>query len=625
MATLGQAYVEVHADTRPFAKELKKEITSILKKLDVNVSAEGVKIGASLGKGVSAGLSKETDRSLLTWRERFVGWARRTGSEGGDAFEKAFRRMATGNFILFRVIGNLGERLISLSKSLVKVFGLVFDVAKAFGTLTKASLELAFEGIKFLVGATTDFSKVTSSVVAATINVGGALAALAASAPTAAAGIIAATVAAVALVSVLTALAAVLVVVAAPFAALLGFATAVPAALSVILAIVLPLVLALHDLGDALKLVFEQDPKKLADGLKKLSPTMRELVMNLRTVAPILKDIRDTVQRTFFGPIFMALAPAIKSIAPILRAGLEKASLAMGVFVANALSLLQDPAFQRFVQELFPTVARMIETLSFPLIHLMQALATATTAALPTLELLIGKLAGFIDDFATWIETTVADGRFQKFLDDAIAAATDIWNLIKALIGLFGQLFAQTEDGGRRFLEKITEAINKFTAWLKSPDGRAALQQAVVLALAFAEAFSIALSTIKVIVTQLSRAVSLATALLKALGVINEEGVTRTGTSLAHTNLPGYSGGGVVPYNQVAMVHQGEPILDPANSDARNRGILADAGMLDLLNQPSVVNVYIAGDKLYEHIDYRISSNNQSNARSMAHGPRGGR
>lgn len=625
MATLGQAYAEIHADTRPFAKELNKQIKEHLRKLDAVMGKEGVTVGVTLGKGIGKGLDQETDKSLLSWKQRFISWAREVGESGGKEFKRSFDRLATGNFILFRVIGRLGQRLGNLFTTVARVGRETFRFAGALLQANKAMISLGVEGIKSLLGFTNDFTKSLASAQQAGTQLAGAIASLAASASSGAIGLAAMAAAAVLLVGVLAALAAILIVAAAPFAQLLNFALLIPAALSVILAIIAPLVIGLHDLGDALKLVFETDPKKFADGFAKLSPIMKQLTMVLRTFVPLFKSIQQVVQENFLGPIIMVLGPFLRTIGPRLRNGLSAAAAAMGIFVADVLRLLQNPAFTRFIDELFPSVARMIETLSPALMRLLTALATMVVAALPTVELLVGKLAAFIEKFATWIENTVADGRFQQFLDDAIASAQSIWELIKALIGLFAEMFAQTDEGGRKFLEKITKAVNEFTKWLRSPDGKQALADAVVLALAFAEAFRIALAIIRVIVSVLSNAIRKAGILLELVGLINGTQASIRARQGGLQTAPQYQGGGVVPHDQIAMVHKGEPILDPANTAAKNRGILADAGMLDILSQPSVTNVYLGNEKLAEFVDYRVAQSNRTNAKSMAYGPRGGR
>lgn len=620
MATLGEAFIEVHADTRPFARELKREVDAILKKIDATIGTEGARIGESLGRGLRDGLNDSVPDIGGSFGRRFLTQMRRIGRDAADEFEKSFRRLATSNFIFFRVIGRMAQRIGSLFTTLRRVGGELFNVGRALLKANAAMISLGFEGVKSLLGFSNDLSRSLASAQQAGAQLAGAVTSLAASAASGAIGLAAMAAAAVLLTSVLAALTAILVVALAPFAALLNFALLIPAALAVVLGVVAPLVIALHGLGDALELVFERDPKKFAEGFAKLSPVMRDLTTSLRTLLPLFTAIQRTVQRGFLGPILSTLAPTLKNIGPALTKGLGTAAMAMGVFVAQAIHLLNTPAFTRFINDLFPAVARIVDTMGPPTLHLLTALATLATATLPTVERLVGRLGGFIDRFATWLETIVADGRFQQFLDSAILSLDAIWGLIKALILLFAEMFAQTEEGGRKFLEKITLAVNEFTRWLKSPEGKKALQDAVVLALAFAEAFRIALAFIRVIVTQLSKAFRTALEVLRLIGLIESRDTQASIRGRMPANT--FSGGGVVGYDQIAMVHKGEPILDPANSADRNRSILAEAGMLDLLSQPTVTNVYVGGVKFAEYVDYRIATANRSTAKSVTYGAR---
>lgn len=620
MATLGEAFIEVHADTRPFARELNAEIKAILKKVDAQVTIEGRKIGASLGDGIGQGLKKTGDDAALSFGQRLRLRMREIGSQAADEFEASFRRLATSNFILFRVLGNLAQRLGSFFVTLKRVGGEVFNVGKALLKANGAMLQLGFQGIKTLLGFGSNLGDALSSAQQAGSQLAGALGSLATSAASGAVGLAAMAAAAVLLTSVLAALTAVLVVALAPFATLLNFALLIPGALSVVLGIIAPLVIALHGLGDVMDLVFEKDPKKFAEGFKELPPVMQQLTMSLRRLVPLFNEIQNTVQRKFLGPILSILEPTLKRIGPSLSRGLGTAAQAMGVFVAQAINLLNTPAFTKFIDELFPSIARMIDTLGPPVLSLLTSLAIVATASLPTIELLITKLGGFIETFAKWLADSVADGSFQRFLDTALASLDSIWNLVVALILLFAEMFTQTDEGGRKFLDKITKAINEFTKWLKSPEGKRALQDAVILALAFAEAFRIALGFIRIIVTELSKAFRIALAVLDLIGIIDNKDTTGSIRNRQPANS--FSGGGVVGYDQIAMVHKGEPILDPANSAERNRSILAEAGMLDLLSRGDTIIVNVGGQKFAEYVDYRISQANRSQATSVKYGAR---
>lgn len=57
---LGKAYIEVHADTKPFARELGRELNRIIKATEAEVKVKSKILGGGIGKGVAAGLKKET-------------------------------------------------------------------------------------------------------------------------------------------------------------------------------------------------------------------------------------------------------------------------------------------------------------------------------------------------------------------------------------------------------------------------------------------------------------------------------------------------------------------------------------------------------------------------------------
>lgn len=614
MTTLGEAFIEVHADTRPFAKELNAEVSKIVAGLAKLIKPDSIKAGAGISEGIAEGVTRNSSKvkdslgkvgdSVDTEAKR---WAK--------ALKEPFERLAKGNFILTRIFGQMVTRAGALTGRLLRLGKTVVGLTANLAEFATMSGVLVAEGFKNMIGVGGDVSRALTGIGSSGARVGASLAALGAELA-AFAPIALALVAVVGLlIAAFAALAAIIIVAAAPFAMLLNFALALPAALSVLLAIIGPLILAFSDLSDAMELVFEKDPKKFADGLKGLNSPMAALVKTLRSFAPALKQVKDSVQTAFFDPIIKQLGPTLRALLPVILGGFTQIAGAVGGLIANIMKFMQDPAFVSFLAELTGAVADAIVAFGPAMVAILQALAAASQAALPLVLTLIEKFGGFLIEFGKWLEGAISDGRFQKFLDDAIASAKSIWNLIKALIGLFSEMFAQTDEGGRRFLDKITQAVNKFTAWLKSPEGKKALENAVALANAFADAFAIALESVKTTLWVINRIMDairwirnnpIGSALSGAAGIISDQ----------------FSGGGVVPRDEIALVHKGEPILDPANSVSQNRSILAEAGMLDVLEGATVVNVYLGTERLEERIDYRIGRNNRANATALKSGPR---
>jgi hypothetical protein len=620
---IGEAYVNVHADTRPFAKEVGKQLREILKKAQHDVDADGVKLGESIansaakgakakGRKIGENLGDETEKGL---RARLRGVT--------NAFSDAFNRMSRGNFRPLRVIGNLFLRLgqvIGKSFEIVKNFG---GVLVAFAKYLFVLGESAFELIKGLIRGGSDLSKIGASVAASFADLIGAVGLFAAEAPIALATIAAMAAGFVVLSIAIYAVVAAIIVVASVFADLLGFLVLIPAALSAVLAIVLPLVIAMHDLGDALQLVLEKDPDKLAKGLKKLSPTLRGLVGVLREFRKSFEGIRDAVQQAFFGPIIKQLGPTLKALLPVIKFGFTQVAGTVGMFVADLLRLARSPEMINFFRTVLPGAAQTLQTLSGPILAVIGAFANAATTLMPSLNNLVASFGTFIEDFANWVNQAVADGRFQKFLTNAVLSLESIWNLVKELIGLFGDMFSQTNAGGREFLKTVTAAIKQFRDWVNSPEGKRAMQDMVFLAQLVAVAFRGALDLIQKIMTITSVILSFWRKIARLMGKKPAESSGGLEGILGRVagNVAGYASGGIISQDQLAQLHANEVVI-PLTNQGRAMELAQQSGLMDMLAPQTSVAVYIGDERLDARIDYRVATNNKVQARTLSNGPR---
>lgn len=618
MATLGEAFIEVHADTRPFAKEIAPQLKTILDAVGKQGEKQGRVAGRKISQGIDDGVAsrfpilRNRFRTLGTWIDNL-----RDKIDKRGGLRQAFERMAKGNFILTRLFGQMSLAIGGVFRSIGRLTRGVFNLLHGIDLVFQGVVGLAVEGFKTFIGVGGDLAKVQSTLALGFTKIGTALAAAAAELVAAAPAVAAMIVVVAALGAALGALFLALTVALAPFAALANLLLTLPGFVLALVVVITPLILALKDLGKVFELLNEKDPKKFAEGLKELPPVMRTIVGILKPFSARFKQLRDTIQQAFFEPILKRLGPALDEVLSTLLVGFSAIASALGEVVANVLKLFTDPAFNGMLVDFMLTLADFIRANSGVLTTLINGLMAAATAALPVVQLLLGKFGEFLTKFAAWIVGAITDGRFENWLKIGIAALQTIWNLVKALIGLFVALFGSVQKGGRDFLDILTRAINKFTAWVKSPEGQHALQNMVTLAKAIARAFEVALGWVISMVNKVSKLIDMIKWVDQHTGGAISAGLKAVG------KIASFSGGGVVPGDGLAMVHNNEAILDPANPVAKNRSILADAGMLDLLEpQAPQVNVYIGNEQLDARTDYRIAQSNRRTARTLATGAR---
>lgn len=617
MTTLGEAFIEVHADTKPFDRELPAKLKAALAAADTKLAPQARKTGEKLSQKISEGVDRNSSWVSRAFRRigNVLGFE---ASKWEEKLKAPFARMAKGNFILTRMFGQISLAVGGATKRLLKFSLVTGRAAGSIVQLGAAVARMAGVGIALLAGFSVDTTKTLNAVGSAMMNVLTSFGALAAQLFSMLPVLAANVTMVLALTAAFGALLTAIILILAPIATLVGFLTTIPTLVGFLLFSIAPLIIGFQGLGDAMKLVFEKDPKVLAAKLKTIAPILQRLVMILRPFRTEFDKLRDAVQTALIGPILTQLGPFLRALLPVLQVGFTAIAQAMGNIVLSIMRMLTSREALDGMAAIMGALAQFLDSNAGAITNLIQALGRAAVAVLPIVSSMLDKFGSFINDFASWIEGAISDGRFEGWLNTAIDSLKSIGGLIGSATKLFVTLFGMTDEEGRKFLDKISRALDKITAWLQSPDGIEAMDTLVGLANLFADALGLALKALR-------ESLNALTGIKKIFEWLREHPIGKIDVGKTMLGPMGmFSGGGVVPQDEIAMVHKGEPILDPANSVARNRAILSNAGMLDVLSpqENTVVNVYLGTERLDERVDYRIAKSNNRMATSLATGTR---
>lgn len=271
---------------------------------------------------------------------------------------------------------------------------------------------------------------------------------------------------------------------------LLGVIALIPAGLAVLPAIIAPAIIAFHNFGDALSAIAEGDAEKIKEALKKLAPAAAAVALEIGKILPKLRTLGKFVQQKFFEPLKGDLTRIANNLLPTFKKGLGLVAAALGKFVSDIAAKLATPKARKFFDDIFASASRIIKDLGPDLLSFFGALGRSVQAGLPFLERMADALGDGLVKFGAWIERSIKDGSFQKFIDDAFATFRDLKDLVKELGELFGALFKDTDDDGRSFLEHITAIIEKLTKFFESDKGQKyldALMKSIPLVIALLE------------------------------------------------------------------------------------------------------------------------------------------
>lgn len=269
---------------------------------------------------------------------------------------------------------------------------------------------------------------------------------------------------------------------------LVGAVGLLPAAGAAAGAVFGALALTFSGVSDAVEALAEGDLEEIEEALEGLSPSARRFARELNALRGPLNSLRTTVQEAFFTEFLGDLTRLSRDLLPTLREGLADVSGALGRFGEQFLSAFRTDEAVAIFQELFNSVARIIESLSPAFTRLAGSLIEALGAGLPFLEQLGDAVANLVTRFADFISESIESGAFQQFLQDAFDTMEDLGELTEAVGRLLVALFGNAGDEGRTFLETLTEVVNQFAEFFESAEGQEAIQEVVDSFLALSSA-----------------------------------------------------------------------------------------------------------------------------------------
>lgn len=342
-----------------------------------------------------------------------------------------------------------------------------------------------FEGIGARVGGT--FSNVFSKLGGHLSEIGGGI------------GLIGSKLAGFAggspLIALILALVPAIVALAAALSNLIGLVGVLPSGLGVLIAAIVPVVVAFQNFGDAVSALAEGDIEKIDEALKKLSPSARDVAREVAGLLPLLRSFQRAVQESFFFQIRGGFSQLVEAF-PKIISNFGTVATEMGRLTKRFIDFATSTGTIQTLNQLFATTARIISTLSGPIIRLFESITSSVGASLPFVERIAGAFGRALDAFSAFLNKSIETGAFDTFIEDAFTTVKELIDLVKALGGLLGTIFSGTEEAGHGLIVTLTDLTTRLDDFLKSAQGQDALKNLSDLAKLFGQALGAILTSI---------------------------------------------------------------------------------------------------------------------------------
>lgn len=586
---VGEAFVEIVADYRAFATKAEKELNVLLKRLgakaDFGPMTEAAgDAGEESGREYSDEFDREVNRSTTKTRRRRT--AERIGRDFTRDFSAGSEREAGGN-------------------RLTKLFaGIGGKASKGFGSLF-GDLGSGAAGILGILGA---LGGLAGNFISVGASVAGSVAQL---------GLF---------LVLLPLVAGAVFTLGGALVSLSGLLLLLPAAVGILGAGMAVLQIAFMGFGEAISAIADGDVEKIDAALKKLSPSARSVAKEFQALFPELKKVQQIVQESFFGMLTGDLEKLGNNLLPKITPELRRVSSLFGSLASTFIEKLSSPQGIKFFKTVLDGVGDTILAVGPGLEALFGAIGRMVIASMPFAERLFEAIGDGLEQFAAFIDTKVADGSFEEFLENAMQTGEDFVGVIRSLLDLFGALFESTEEGGQTFLKDISKALDYLTAFFKSKDGKAALQFMIKLGLMFASALVDAARNAGRLYRALKSVKDAAVAAWEWLGKVSERGI---GGALRNIDIPFFADGGLVTRPTLGMIGEAGPeVVVPLNNPRRAQQLMEENGLVPLAagmgEGDTQVVVYLGTEQITDILDKRVQRGMRNQGRLLAQGTREG-
>ena len=251
-----------------------------------------------------------------------------------------------------------------------------------------------------------------------------------------------------------------------------GVVTLFPAALGSMASTVGALVVGFQGMGDALEAVMDNDPDKLADALKELTPAAQSAVRAIQSLRPQLEEIRKATQEELFAGLDDEIRRLDSTLLPTLERGLSRVAEGLNTPIEAMLDSLAAGRTRFYLNEVFDNTAQSAEILAPAVNDVTRALATLSGVGAGFMPRLAEATAETAEKFALFVQRANETGELAGFIKGSIDAMSQLGRIVADVGGGVGAVFSAASVSTGGLLDNLEKLTTKFEEWAKSDAGQ---------------------------------------------------------------------------------------------------------------------------------------------------------
>lgn len=256
-----------------------------------------------------------------------------------------------------------------------------------------------------------------------------------------------------------------------------GAVLLLPGAFMTVGSVIGTVVLGMQGIKDAVKAAFEEDPKKWAESMLKLSPTMRTVSNAIREVKPALKDLRDSVQDVLLKGFDQDIKQITQTFLPGLKAGMVGTAQSIRGVKDAFVDWLASAQNVDMMNQSFVLTQQILDNVAKALAPLMHALAQVALVGQEALASMSTSWEGLAVRFDRFMATARQTGKLRMWIDDAVQGVKDLGKIFSQTGQLLGTFFRQFGSDGENALARLANTMTRWNTAVKQSAGSGGLRQ----------------------------------------------------------------------------------------------------------------------------------------------------
>ncbi|OBK14095.1 hypothetical protein [Mycobacterium asiaticum] len=233
---------------------------------------------------------------------------------------------------------------------------------------------------------------------------------------------------------------------------------------------------AFHGVGDAIKDMMADDPKKFLEDIAGMAPAAAQSMLQIAQFRDMFKLAGGAVQQSFFTKIAADIAPLIQTWLPAITTGMSTVAGIFGEFAHQFAGIMQQPATMAAFTGFVDNMAKGLQALQPALAPAVSIFTQLVSIGSSFFQQIGGNIAAFVQQFGNFINQAASNGSLQSWIQTGINAFGHLVHVVESVGSAFNTVMSVADRfGGGGLLGWLDKVTAEFDRWTQSAEGQQTL------------------------------------------------------------------------------------------------------------------------------------------------------